>query len=191
MLSPVDNILRAINFIFLVIAISLISALLNTNNSNSTRLNFCLFAAAYGIATDSLFALFANFIPELTYPIILFSLDFLNFVFTFTAGTTLAVGIRAHSCLNRSYLNSNKIAQGSENRCRQAQAAVAFFYFSMAIFIVKMIMSGIKLWRNGLFDVGMPMIGSSRRRRRSTNKTGVPMTHTSQVGVPTSTFSEV
>lgn len=177
MLALADNILRIINFIFLVIIIGLVSALLNTQNHHSSRVNYCMFAVAYAIATDSLYGVIANFWEPLAWPIILFTLDFLNFVFTFTAGTVLAVGIRAHSCNNRSYVERNKITQGSQNRCRQSQAAVAFFYFSMAIFLAKTIMSGIRMVSEGLFgsSSGSPF-GSrfSGRKRRQQQPVGVP-----------------
>lgn len=175
MLAPVDNILRIVNFIFMVITIGLIAGLLNTTNHNSSRINYCMFAAAYGITTDSLYGVFANFWEPLSWPIILATLDFLNFVFMFTAGTVLAVGIRAHSCKNREYLDSNSITQGSENRCRMSQAAVAFFYFSMAIFLAKFIMNVVNAFTNGAF--GSPMsspFGSRFSRRKRTQPAGVP-----------------
>lgn len=168
MLAPLDNFLRCINFILLVISIALISALLNTQRGNSSRVNFCMFAAAFGIATDGLYGLLANVFEVLAFPVVLFVLDFLNFVFTFTAGTTLAVGIRAHSCKNNRYVNSNHITQGSENRCREAQAAVAFFYFSMAIFLAKAIFSLVNMVTNGPFDTGLGF--GTRRRRREASK---------------------
>lgn len=180
MLALVDNILRLINFIFMVITIGLVAALLNTTNHNSSRVNYTMFAAAYGITTDSIYGLFANFLEPLAWPIILATLDFLNFVFMLTAGAVLAVGIRAHSCRNKEYLNSNSITQGSENRCRMSQAAVAFFFFSMTIFLVKFIMNVINVFTNGAF--GSPMsspFGSRFSRRRRTQQpigvtTGVP-----------------
>ena len=167
MLSVADNLLRIVNAVFLIICIGLASSLINTRKRHSARVNFCLFAAAYGIATDSLYGIFANFFEPLAWPLVLFVLDFLNFVFTFTAGTVLAVGIRAHSCNNKRYLErETKIVQGSGTRCRQAQALVAFFYFSMAIFLAKMIMSIVSVVSNGAF-------GAKLRRKHHT-EVGVP-----------------
>lgn len=181
MLALVDNVLRLINFIFMVITIGLVAALLNTSDHNSSRVNYAMFAAAYGITTDSIYGLFANILEPLAWPIILATLDFLNFVFMLTAGAVLAVGIRAHSCRNKEYLNHNSITQGSENRCRMSQAAVAFFFFSMAIFLAKFIMNVINVFTNGAF--GSPMsspFGSRFSRRKRTQQpsigvnTGVP-----------------
>lgn len=171
MLALADNILRLINFAFLVILLGLVGSLLATQNAHSSRVNYCMFAAAFAIVTDSFYGLLANFLEPLAWPIILFVLDFLNFAFTFTAGTVLAVGIRTHSCTNQSYLDSNRITQGSTQRCRESQASVAFFYFSFFIFLAKMIMSGLSLLSNGPFA---SYSGFSSRRRKN-----------AQVGVPT------
>lgn len=186
MLAVADNVLRIINFIFLVICLGLVSSLINTQSHHSSRVNFALFAAAYGITTDSLYGVVANFWEPLAWPLILFILDFLNWVFTFTAGTALAVGIRAHSCNNQRYLLTNSITQGSETRCRSSQAAVAFFYFSMAIFLAKMIMSGIKMSTLGPFGTSSSSPFGSRFSRR--NKANAKQQQ-QNMGVPT--ISEV
>lgn len=164
MLAVADNVLRLINFIFLVICLGLVSALINTQKHHVSRVNYCMFAAAYGIATDSLYGVFANFWDPLAWPFVLTTLDFLNFAFTFSAGTVMAVGTRTHSCSNETYLNKNSITQGSGNRCRMAQAYTAFIYFSMAIFFFKMIMSAINMFQNGAFSNNSYI---SRRRRRN------------------------
>lgn len=172
MLAAADNILRIINFLFLVICIGLCSALINTQKHHVSRVNFCMFTCAYGIATDSLYGVFANFFEPLAWPAILLVLDFLNFAFTFSAGTVMAVGIRTHSCSNQSYLDKNSIIQGSGNRCREAQAYTAFIYFSMFIFFVKMIMSGLNMSQNGAFT--SPSFISRRRRRGGAAAQGIP-----------------
>ncbi|CAL9727544.1 non-classical export protein 2 [Monosporozyma unispora] len=175
MLAAVDNVLRCFNFIFMVITMAFISTLLNTSNHNSSRVNYCMFAVAYGITTDSFYGLIANFWEPLAWPILLATLDFLNFAFMLTAGAVLAVGIRAHSCKNQGYRERNHIIQGSENRCRISQAAVAFFFFSMAIFLAKLIMNLINVFSNGAF--GSPMsspFGSRFSRRKRAQPSGVP-----------------
>ncbi|CCK68527.1 Fhn1p KNAG_0B00800 [Huiozyma naganishii CBS 8797] len=177
MLGVADNLLRLLNFCFLVICLAFISTLINTQKFHISRVNYCMFAAAYGIATDGLYGLLANFWEPLAWPLILFTLDFLNFAFTLTAGIVLAVGIRAHSCKNVRYRERNHIIQGSENRCRISQAATAFFFFSMGIFIAKMVMSGINLASNGAFTTASSKFG---RRRRHGGGVGVPETS----GVP-------
>ncbi|CAL9737523.1 non-classical export protein 2 [Monosporozyma servazzii] len=172
MLAAADNILRIINFLFLVICIGLVSALINTQQHHVSRVNFCMFTAAYGIATDSVYGVFANFFEPLAWPAVLLVLDFLNFAFTFSAGTVMAVGIRTHSCSNQSYLDGNSIIQGSGNRCRMSQAYTAFIYFSMFIFFIKMVMSGLNMSQNGAFT--SPSFISRRRRRGGAASQGIP-----------------
>lgn len=173
MLAVADNILRLINFIFLVICLGLVSALINTQEHHVSRVNYCMFTAAYAIATDSVYGIFANFWEPLAWPMVLATLDFLNFAFTFSAGTVMAVGTRTHSCSNQSYLDANSIIQGSGNRCRMAQCYTAFIYFSMAIFLAKLIMSGINVMQNGAFS--NPSFSARRRRRGgAANVQGIP-----------------
>ncbi|CCC70150.1 hypothetical protein NCAS_0E00800 [Naumovozyma castellii] len=169
MLGVADNLLRILNAVFLVICIGLNSALLNTKTHNNSRINYCMFTCAYCLTTDSIYGIFANFFDILALPALCFCLDFLNFAFTFVAGTVLATGIRAHSCKSEHYVNSNKITQGFKNRCRESQALVAFFYFSMAIFLAKLIMSTINMIQNGAFTQHI-----GRRRRRNAAEIGVP-----------------
>ncbi|CCD25869.2 Fhn1p NDAI_0G00930 [Naumovozyma dairenensis CBS 421] len=171
MLSVADNLLRLLNAMFLVICIGLNSALLNTQQGHNSRINYCMFTCVYCLLTDSFFGILANFFEFLSFPFILFTLDFLNFSFTFVAGTVLATGIRSHSCNNQSYLDRNKITQGSGNRCRESQALVAFFYFSMFIFLIKLAMSTISMIQNGAFS---NTFTSRRRRRNGAAEVGVP-----------------
>ncbi|CAH00874.1 MARVEL domain-containing protein [Kluyveromyces lactis] len=165
MLSILDNSLRGVNFVFLIIVLGLVGNLIATQDHSSSRVNFAIFAAVFGIVFDSLYALIANFISALAWPIILVSLDFLNWVFTFSAATALAVGIRGGSCTNDSFTSGNKIAEGSKDRCRKAQASTVFLYFSFAIFLVKFILSIVNAITSGAF-------GTSSNRK-------------TQVGVPT------
>ncbi|KAH3900916.1 related to Non-classical export protein 2 [Saccharomycodes ludwigii] len=170
MLSIVDNSLRVVNFMFLVIILGLIGSLIATSESgnHSPRVNFCIFTAAFGLLFDSFYAILANFFTAFAWPIILVVLDFLNFVFTFAAATALAVGTRTHSCTNQSYLDSNSIMQGSTDRCRKAQASTAFLYFSFFIFLVKLIMDLISLVTTGAFG----SFGGGLGRKRTTAPVG-------------------
>ncbi|CDO93977.1 unnamed protein product [Kluyveromyces dobzhanskii CBS 2104] len=164
MLSILDNSLRAANFVFLIIVLGLVGNLIATQDDSSSRVNFAIFAAVFGIVFDSLYALVANFVSALAWPIILLSLDFLNWVFTFSAATALAVGIRGGSCTNDNFLERNNIAEGSTDRCRKAQASTVFLYFAFFIFLVKFVLSIVSASSSGIF-------GSTSRK--------------AQVGVPT------
>ncbi|KAG7660500.1 NCE102 [[Candida] subhashii] len=164
MLAIGDSILRIINFVFLVIALGLTGSLAATTITQSNpQINFGVFAASFGILTSSIYGILAFFIAAFAWPVVLFLFDFLNFVFTFAAATAIAAGIRAHSCSNKAYLDSNNITQGSGARCRKSQASVAFLYFSTFIFLASGIFSTIALVQGGLF-------GGSRPAAR----TGVP-----------------
>ncbi|CCH60246.1 hypothetical protein TBLA_0C04490 [Henningerozyma blattae CBS 6284] len=169
MLSRTANVLRIINFCFLVIITGMIGKLIESEKRpHSPRVNYCMFAAPFALVTDSFYAIPANFWPSpFAWPILLWSFDFLNFTFTFTAGTVLSVGIRTHSCLNKHYLFSNKITQGSTERCRLAQASIAFYYFSFFIYLVQLVKSSLLMWENGLFkpeERGGASFRNSRRR---------------------------
>lgn len=165
MLAIGDTILRAVNFVILVIVLGLTGSLAaTTRHQNNPQVNFAVFAAAFAILTSSLYGVFAFFISAFAWPIILSIFDFLNLVFTFTAATAIAAAIRVHSCSNDEYVDHNKVTQGSSGRCRKAQASVAFFYFSFFIFLASFVFSFINVFRGGLF-------GSSSR---AAPRVGVP-----------------
>lgn len=155
MLAIGDSILRALNFVFLVIILGLTGSLAaNTNYQSNPQVNFAVFAAAFGILTSSIFGILAYFIAALAWPVLLAILDFLNTVFTFAAAAALAVAIRVHSCSNSDYVSDNKVAQDSSDRCRKAQASTAFLFFSFFLFLASTIFSLIGLCRGGLFGRG-------------------------------------
>ena len=151
MLAIGDTVLRAVNFVLLVIALGLTASLAATRKHNNPQVNFAVFASAFGILTSSIYGVLAYFIEALAWPLILATFDFLNLVFTFAAATAVAAGIRVHSCTNKSYIDSNKITQGSTGRCRKAQASVAFLYISFFIFLASAVFSFIGIARGGLF----------------------------------------
>lgn len=160
-----DSILRAINLIFLVIALGLTGSLAATTRTQSNpQVNFAVFAAAWAILTSSIYGTLAFFIQALAWPVILAAFDILNFIFTFAAATAIAANIKAKSCTNQEYLDDNTINQGSTQRCRKAQASVAFLYFSTFIFIAASIFSFVGL-KGGLFG---------GQTRKSSSNVGIP-----------------
>lgn len=165
MLAIWDNCLRAVNFVFLIIILGLTGNLIATQDSTHSRVNIAIFASAFGIVFDSIYGVAANFISALAWPILLVTFDFLNWVFTFSAGTAMAVGIRGGSC-TQSFSDKNAIAEGSKDRCRKSQAVTVFLYFSFAIFFAKFFLSLVNAITGGAFGNG-----GSRRK--------------AQVGVPT------
>ena len=152
MLAIGDSILRSINFVFLVIALGLTCSLAaNTISHSNSQVNFAAFASAFGLLTSSIYGVLAYFIAVMAWPVLLAGFDFLNLVFTFSAAAALAVAIRVHSCGNEEYVDNNTVAQGSSDRCRKAQASVAFLFFSFIVFLASTIFSMIGLCRGGLF----------------------------------------
>ncbi|KAF6072230.1 Membrane-associating domain family protein [Candida albicans] len=126
MLAIGDVILRAFNFVFLVIALGLTGSLAATTiTQHNPQINFAVFAAAFGLLTSSFYGVFAYFVAAFAWPVIF--------------------------CSNQDYLDDNNIAQGSSGRCRKAQASTAFLYFSTFIFIASAIFSAISLSKGGLF----------------------------------------
>lgn len=165
MLAIGDVILRAVNFVFLVIALGLTGSLAATTvDHNNPQVNFGVFAAAFGLLTSSLYGVLAYFVAAFAWPFILATFDFLNVVFTFAAATAIAAAIDVHSCSNQSYLDDNSVTQGSSGRCRKAQASTAFLYFSFFVFLASCVFSFISVFQGGLF-------GTSRK---STPRVGVP-----------------
>lgn len=164
-LSLGDATLRIVNFCFLVIILGLTGSLAATTvTQHNPQVNFAIFTAAFGLLFSSIYGLLAYFIEIFAWPILLTVLDFLNVVFTLAAGAALATAIRVHSCTNDDYLSDNNVAQGSTDRCRKAQASVAFLFFSFFIFVFGLAFQVISLIKNGAF-------GYSSRKHPST---GVP-----------------
>lgn len=146
-----DISLRAVNTAFLIIILGLTGSLIHGQHESNSRVNMALFASVFGLVFSSFYGILAGFVSALAWPIVLITVDFLNFVFTFAAATALAVGIRVHSCSNQDYLNGNSVAQGSSDRCRKAQASVAFLYFSFFIFLTNLVLSTLALINGGAF----------------------------------------
>lgn len=164
MLAIGDTILRAVNFVFLVIALGLTGSLAATTVYQlNPQVNFAVFAAAFAILTSTFYGILAYLFAAFAWPVILAIFDFLNIIFTFAAATAIAANIHVHSCKNQTYLSKNNIAQASTGRCRKAQASVAFLYFSFFIFLASGVFSIISVAKGGLF-------GS----RSSTSRVGVP-----------------
>ena len=148
MLSIGNTILRAANFVFLVIALGLTGSLAGTTVTQSNlQVNFGVFASAFGLLTSSFYGIFA-------WPIILATFDLLNTLFTFAAATAIADAIHVHSCSNRDYLDDNRVCQGSKARCHKAQASTAFLYFSFFVFLASSVLSIVAILRDGAFSVG-------------------------------------
>ncbi|AAS53683.1 AFR312Wp [Eremothecium gossypii ATCC 10895] len=154
MLSILDNSLRAVNFVFLIIVLGLTGSLIHGQRNSHSRVNFGLFTAVFALVTDSFYSIVANFISAFAWPIITIALDVLNLIFTFAAATALGQSIGAHSCSNRGFLDGNTISEQSTDRCRKVQASSTFLFFSFFIFLAKAVFSGLNIFSSGAFSSG-------------------------------------
>lgn len=166
--ATIDPILRGILFLFLVITLGLTGSLIASSNHQNPQVNFGLFAAVFGLVFGVFYGIAAIWIRFLSFPIAIATIDFLNMIFTFAGATAIAAAIGAHSCSNQTYLDNNSINQGSGDRCRKAQASVAFLYFSFFLLIAQLILSGAKVLSEGAFST----FGS---RKAGPARTGVPV----------------
>ncbi|OKL61843.1 hypothetical protein UA08_02856 [Talaromyces atroroseus] len=133
--------LRALEFVFTVILLGLVGSLEANSSHNPESIHYSMFTAAFSMLF--LFYLIpATWSDSFTFhPIFPIVLDSLNVIFTFCAAVTLAARTKGDSCSNHGFLNSNEIALGSEHRCREAQAACAFFWFLWACYVGSLISS--------------------------------------------------
>lgn len=132
--------LRALEFVFTVILLGLVGSL-EANGSNPESVHYSMFTAAFSIFF-LLYLIPATWSDSFTgHAIIPIVLDALNVIFTFCAAITLAARTKADSCSNRNFIDFNEIAMGSEKRCREAQAACAFFWFLWACYVGSLISS--------------------------------------------------
>lgn len=167
MLAIGDVVLRAVNFVFLIIGLGLTISLAATPiTQGNPQVNFCVFACAFAILTSTIYGVLAYFFEAFAWPVVLATFDFLNAVFTFSGATALAAAIRATSCSERMRLVTNSIAQGSEGRCRKAQASSAFIYFAFFVFFASSIFSIATLISGDAFTPP----------KRLVSKVGVPAT---------------
>lgn len=130
MVSVWDTIVRAGIFVWSTIALGMIGRLINTQKFHLNQVNYSIFAAAWGILFGAFYGIAAAFVSVLALPIILGIIDLMSFVFLFAGATTLAQAMRCHLCTNRVYVDTNKVTQGSKERCRLGQASIAFLYFA-------------------------------------------------------------
>ncbi|KAK5321034.1 hypothetical protein LTR70_004279 [Exophiala xenobiotica] len=134
--------LRAAEFLFALLVMSLVGNMIDTSFSgNPSIVNYSMFCAVFAMLT--LFYLitiafkeqftFHKFVPA--------GLDLLNALFWFCAAVALAAELNVHSCSNQSYVSRNRVTNGSPNmtsRCREAQATCAFLWFGWACFMVSL-----------------------------------------------------
>ncbi|KAK9473165.1 membrane-associating domain-containing protein [Dipodascopsis tothii] len=136
-----NGVLRGLTLVFLVICMGLTGSLIQGQDFGVPQVNFVMFACVFGLLFGVLYTFAAMFISAIAFPAVIALFDFLNAVFCFAGATALAVAMRVHSCTNHSYINSNKVSQGSTDRCRKGQADTVFLYFAFLTFLASLVLS--------------------------------------------------
>ncbi|KAL8733916.1 MAG: hypothetical protein Q9181_003408 [Wetmoreana brouardii] len=104
---------------------------------NPSIINYVMFVAVFAML--SLFYLIAAaFMESFAIPIAMLVLDALNTLLFLVGGIALAAYLGVHSCGRQSYVDNNKITNGSLNpkkRCREEQAVCAFLWFGFGAWL--------------------------------------------------------
>jgi Membrane-associating domain len=128
-------VLRALQFLFAVIVLSLAAALVanQPNGGSPSQINYSVFVGVFSLLTWFYTVAASSFSPDgVGAPIICIVIDFLNTLFYFAGGVAMAVALRVHSCGNTAYVLTNKITAGSTQRCHEGQTLTAFLWFGMS-----------------------------------------------------------
>jgi hypothetical protein len=142
---PINLILRGVEFFFILVIMALIGNVIALAFAgNPSLINYDMFVAAFSML--SLFYLFAAAWSDsfAGHPIIPIVLDALNVLFLFCAAVATAAELGVHSCSNDNYTKSNHLTNGANDRsgrCRELQAATAFFWFAFAVWTVSFVFS--------------------------------------------------
>lgn len=134
--------LRGLQFLFILICMALIGNMLAMSSGPSV-INYDMFVAVFSMLSLFYLTLVAVKDSFTIHPIFPLVLDILCTLFTLIAGIATAAYLHVHSCSNQGYLNSNIITRGNASRCREGQAATAFFWFAFAAFLASTVMSGL------------------------------------------------
>ncbi|KAB8290212.1 hypothetical protein EYC80_011081 [Monilinia laxa] len=130
--------LRGLQLLCIIILTGLVAGAIDIQHFFNHSVNYAMFTTVFSWIVV-IYGLSAAFVESLAHPIILLVLDGFAIGFNFIAGVTLAARLGAHSCSNSNYINHNDLAQGISKRCRELQAATAFFWFTFALFVASLV----------------------------------------------------
>ncbi|KAA8913468.1 marvel domain-containing protein [Sphaerosporella brunnea] len=143
MIRIIESVLRALQLIFITIAMGLCGALLEQQvyGGTPTRLNYSMFVCALG-AVSILYLLPSIFIDAIRHPVIVLALDGLNAIFFLCAGIAMAAELEGRDCSDWTWIQWNGITNGGvvgthyhqAMRCREANALTAFEWFTAVAF---------------------------------------------------------
>ena len=128
-------IIRAIQFLFDIIVLSLAAALVanQPTGGSPSQVNYSVFVAVFSLLTWFYTVIMSSISPDgLGAPGIIIILDSINILFFFAGGVAMAAGMGVHSCGNVAYVLENGIVAGSTQRCHEGQTLTAFLWFGMS-----------------------------------------------------------
>ena len=144
---------RAMQLFFTIIIVSLVGHIITTSywnalprgRGNAAEINFAMFLGVFSLVTVPVMALLDWKSPGSgVIPLAAVVGDILNYVFHLGGAIGLAAALEIHSCDNRRYTRTNRItntARDTATRCREAQAATAFIWFNLFLFMLTTVLS--------------------------------------------------
>jgi len=152
--NPINLILRAVEWVFILIIMSLVGNIIATAFAgNPSLINYDMFVAAFAMLSLIYLTLCSFNDGFVGHPILPITLDLLNCIFLFCAAVAMAAELGVHSCSNSSYTHSNHITNGShdtDGRCREAQCTTAFLWFAWAAWMASLFFSFIGARNDGV-----------------------------------------
>jgi len=147
MLQPINLGLRALQFLWTLLIISLVGNMIaDATAGNPSIVNYTMFVAVFSLL--SLFYLIAASVNEgfAIIPILPTIIDGLNTLFFFVGAIALAAYLGVHSCGNLAYISTNTVTSGSyddSKRCHEGQAVCAFLWFGFASYLGSLVISAM------------------------------------------------
>ncbi|KAL8686158.1 MAG: hypothetical protein Q9218_007306 [Villophora microphyllina] len=112
---------------------------------NPSIINYVMFVAVFAMLS-LIYLIAASVMEAFAIPIAMVALDAINMLLFLIGGIALAAYLGVHSCGRASYVNNNKITNGSHNpskRCHEAQAVTAFLWFGFLAWLATLVLSAL------------------------------------------------
>ncbi|KAL8668290.1 MAG: hypothetical protein Q9168_007077 [Polycauliona sp. 1 TL-2023] len=138
--------LRGLQFFLTLVILALTgNVIAEAFAGNHSIINYIMFVAVFAMLS-LLYLIGAAIIESVAIPIAMLALDAINTLLFLIGGIALAAYLGVHSCGSRSYVDTNKITNGSHNpakRCREMQAVCAFLWFGFAAWAASLGLSAL------------------------------------------------
>lgn len=136
--------LRGLQFLMTLFILALIGNVIHDAFSgNPSIINYIMFVAVFAMLS-LIYLIGAAIMESFAIPIAMLALDAINTLLFLIGGIALAAYMGVHSCGRASYVNNNKITNGSSNptkRCREEQAVCAFLWFGFVAWAASLVLS--------------------------------------------------